>query len=323
MTTNSKANGFAIALQKYFLGLHGSRIKFIEKIIPAIVKASSVTLEKIACAFESEVQVSSTLRRIRRFVKKAPLTQDQMAIFVTNLLGITGPMTIAIDRTNWMFGSLPINIFMLSVKWKSKSIPLYWIMLDKEGNSNYHERIDLIQKLLNTFGPNCIASLTADREFIGRDWFEWLLNKDIPFDIRIKSNTQIDCNGQTIAVSELFRHMNPGQFRQHKKVYRIFGCDVYLSGGPAKGKKGEDDYFIIASDAYRPDADKRYGLRWRIEQLFKELKSNGFDLEQTHLAKPERLSTLLILLAIAYTWILKVGQHLADCKYPLTASHLF
>lgn len=111
-----------LLLCKSILGLHGSRIKFIEKIIPATVKAFSVTLEKIACAFESEVQVSSTLRRIRRFVKKAPLTQDQMAIFVTNLLGITRPMTIAIDRTNWMFGLVPINILMLSVKWKSKAI---------------------------------------------------------------------------------------------------------------------------------------------------------------------------------------------------------
>ena len=203
---------------------------------------------------------------------------------------------------------------MLSVQWRSKSIPLFWIMLDKEGNSNYRERIDLIKLFIDTFGIKAIASLTADREFIGYDWFEWLLNNEIPFDIRIKSNTQISHNGKTIAVRNLFRNLRRGQFRQHKKVYTIFGCDVYLGGGPAKNKNGEDDYFIIASNEYEPGADQRYSLRWKIEQLFKELKGSGFDLEKTHLANASRLSTLLILLAIAYAWILKVGQNLAEQK---------
>ena len=131
-TTNSKANGFAIALQKYFSGLHGSRLKFLEKIIPAIAKASSVTLHKIASAYSSSVEVDSTAKRIKRFLKAKPINQVQMAVFITSLLGIVGPMTLAIDRTNWMFGKTPINILMLSAKWKSKSIPLFWLMLDKE-----------------------------------------------------------------------------------------------------------------------------------------------------------------------------------------------
>ena len=279
-TTNSKANGFAIALQKYFSGLHGSRLKFLEKIIPAIAKASSVTLHKIASAYSSSVEVDSTAKRIKRFLKAKPINQVQMAVFITSLLGIVGPMTLAIDRTNWMFGKTPINILMLSAKWKSKSIPLFWLMLDKEGNSNYQERIDLLQLFIQTFGVRAIARLTGDREFIGYHWFEWLVNHDIPFDIRIKSNTQINQNGKEFAVKDLFVHLRRGQFRQPDKLYTIFGCDVYISGGLAKNKSGEDEYFIIASGKYEPGADKRYSLRWKIEQLFKELKSSGFDLEK-------------------------------------------
>ena len=36
--------------------------------------------------------------------------------------------------------------------------------------------------------------------------------------------------------------------------------------------------------------------------------------KKTHLANTTRLSMLLILIAIAYTWILKVGQNLAKKK---------
>ena len=33
-----------------------------------------------------------------------------------------------------------------------------------------------------------IAGLLADREFVGDDWFNWLLTEGIPFCIRIKGN---------------------------------------------------------------------------------------------------------------------------------------
>jgi hypothetical protein len=82
-------------------------------------------------------------------------------------------------------------------------------------------------------------------------------------------------------------------------------------------KKGEDDYFIIASYCGPAGAAKRYALRWRIEQLFKELKSSGFRLEDTHLTDPRRLGALLALLSIAYAWAVKVGRHVAKKRLNL------
>ena len=312
MTTNLQDNGFAIAVQKYFPGLHGARRKFLELVIPGMVKASSVTLSKIACAIGGSSQIDSIVRRLQRFLAVNPLDQQRVAFFIINMLGICGAMDIAIDRTNWKLGKVPINILMLSVRWKSKAVPLFWILLDKEGNSSQNERIDLLQLFLDTFSADLINSLTADREFIGRDWFEWLLNKEIPFYIRIKSNTEVARRGKTKAAKDLFKAVKPGRIRRKRGIFTVFGCDVHLSGGPAKDKKGEDDFFIIASSLDGPDAAKTYALRWRIEQLFKELKSSGFQLEETHLTKPDRLSALLALLAIAFCWILKVGQDQAE-----------
>ncbi len=41
-------------------------------------------------------------------------------------------------------------------------------MLEKRGNSNQEERIDLLERFVKLFGHKCIRSLTADREFIGK-----------------------------------------------------------------------------------------------------------------------------------------------------------
>lgn len=311
MTANLKGTGFEQALQAFFPELHGARRKFIEKMIPALVKASSMVLRRVASAFDTAALEDSVVRRIQRFLARKILEQQEQARFIVHLLGIESPMTIAIDRTNWKFGRKPINILMLSVQWRGKAIPLFWELLKKEGNSNQQERIDLLDLFVKTFGHTSIYNLTADREFIGHKWFNWLIEQRIPFDIRIKSNTLVSRKGKTCAARELFRNVKRGKVRRCNGLFTVYDTKVYLSGGLACNKKGQDDFFIIASYCGQDSARKRYALRWRIEQLFKELKSGGFCMEETHITDPKHLSRLLGLVAIAYCWIVKTGKLMA------------
>lgn len=59
---------------------------------------------------------------------------------------------------------------MLGVVHQGVAFPLLWRLLDKRGNSNSAERIDLMEKFLKYFGTHQVAYLTADREFLGRTW---------------------------------------------------------------------------------------------------------------------------------------------------------
>ncbi|QQS53705.1 MAG: transposase [Candidatus Competibacteraceae bacterium] len=47
-----------------------------------------------------------------------------------------------------------------------------------------------MNRFLTIFGPRMIACLFADREFIGIQWFGYLIENQIKFVIRIKKNTQ-------------------------------------------------------------------------------------------------------------------------------------
>jgi Transposase DDE domain len=53
-----------------------------------------------------------------------------------------------------------------------------------------------------------------------------------------------------------------------------------------------------------------YSLRWSIETLFADYKTRGFGLEDTHLQRPDRLSRLLLVLAIALYWATANGRSL-------------
>ena len=68
------------------------------------------------------------------------------------------------------------------------------------------------------------------------------------------------------------------------KPRRVYEQPVYLSAIRLK-----DGFLIIASNAQGQAALDAYKKRWGIEVLFANLKSRGFDLEETHLVHEERI----------------------------------
>ncbi len=90
-------------------------------------------------------------------------------------MGLAGkPWHLALDRTNYKFGRCHINILMLGVVHKKVCLQLFWVLLDKAGNSNAQERTNLMERLNKAFPDQSIASLSGDREFIGEWWMSWL-----------------------------------------------------------------------------------------------------------------------------------------------------
>lgn len=97
---------------------------------------------------------------------------------------------------------------MIGICYKGVLFPLYWKMLEKKGNSNTEERIELVKEFIGKFGAESIKYLAADREFIGQEWFKYLIKNNIDFRIRIKDNTLVqNRRGMTIAVCRLFSNL--------------------------------------------------------------------------------------------------------------------
>ena len=62
--------------------------------------------------------------------------------------------------------------------------------LQKPGNANTEERQHLLTQALAYLDPRSCC-LVADREFIGRDWFAFLLAQPIDFVTRLRGTTWI------------------------------------------------------------------------------------------------------------------------------------
>ncbi|MEK7224667.1 MAG: transposase, partial [Bacteroidota bacterium] len=80
-------------------------------------------------------------------------------------------------------------------------LPLHWIQLNKRGNSNLEDRKTVMQELMNqlvSFGKTIRGSiLLGDREFIGKDWFAYLLSEKISFVIRLREKMYFELQTYT------------------------------------------------------------------------------------------------------------------------------
>lgn len=179
-----------------------------------------------------------------------------------------------------------------------------FIELDKAGNSNTRERIDLLEKFDHVFGFHRIRSLMADREFIGEEWFKMLNKHKIPYYIRIKENSLIPWGKKSISAKNLFHHLTAKQARLMEK--EIYGDTVYFAG--TRSKAG-DLVIVITNKKLKTERIlAKYRDRWSIEELFRKLKTSGFHWENTHMKKSERLVTLLIILCFALLMAFLFGR---------------
>lgn len=114
--------------------------------------------------------------------------------------------------------------------YKGIAIPVYWILLNKKGHSNTRERIALMKRFISQFGKKRIIKLLADREFVGKKWFQWLKSEGINFAIRIKKNTKVtNSRGDVVQVQHLCRFLKVGETLVLNDARKILEVDVYLS----------------------------------------------------------------------------------------------
>lgn len=295
-----------VSILNGYFAWNKSRMECFASMLIALIKVRTVNLTEIACGFPSSAKQDSRYIRIKRFFREFQIDFSLVATWVIHCFGLSGQaLYLSMDRTNWCWGKKGINILMLSIVYKGIAIPLFWSLLSKKGNSNTPERIHMIQRFINQFGKSMIAGILADREFVGDDWFNWLLTEKIPFCIRIKGNViTSNARGLEVGIDALFYDLKPGEQRVLQNKRKLWNQQVYLSAL----RLPDMELLIVGTDHLMPDPIIHYARRWEIETLFSCLKGRGFNFEDTHMTQQERIEKLLVLLTIAFCWAYKTGE---------------
>ena len=288
-------------------------------LVTLIIQIGTVNLWRLAGHVDTKAQTLSVHRRLERFFQHIRLDGMIVAQLIVHIMGLSGkPWHLALDRTNWKFGRCHINILMLGIIHGKVCIPLFWVLLDKAGNSKAQERIDLMAELKKVFPEQPIASLSGDREFIGETWLNSLHEQGVPFVIRLKQNMLIWQKGYApVKLSIHAKYLKKGQVHRLKGLW-FLGRDEERETTPLRVsmirlKTGE--MLIVASNLIKNNKMlPLYRKRWGIETLFSCLKKRGLGLEDTHMINPDKLATLMAVLAIAFCLAYKTGLWAARLK---------
>ena len=190
-------------------------------------------------------------------------------------------------------------------------------MLDRAGNSGAKERIALIERFIAVFGKARIGLLLGDREFIGTEWLNYLIERDIPFVIRMRAGLRATtADGRSGTLDRLL--VGPGGRRRATVTLDVMaragatGPEVAAprrpARGPRTGHRRHQPPDLRALDAYRK--------RWAIESFFADAKTRGLNLEDTRLTAPRKLDLLVAILVIAIAWASATADRLLGRTAP-------
>lgn len=143
-------------------------------------------------------------------------------------------------------------------------------------------------------------TLLADREYIGRKWFNFLVNDlSLNFVIRIPQGDYKTDLGYLYG--QFIRDIKKGKTKAI--AIEIGGSTFLLIGTKNRNPENADDDLLILMTNLPNKKHKIiaiYGIRWQIECMFKCLKSNGFNMEELGFTNPNKVRLMLCIVIACY-----------------------
>ena len=195
------------------------------------------------------------------------------------------------------------EVLMVSVRLRERAIPLMWRVVKTQGEIGYEIQKELLDVVQSFIPSKAKVVLMGDRFYGTPDLINYCAAQGWDYRLRLKNNLLVEEKDQgEITTGELAR------------LHTKFVENVFLTKQKVKTnigfawESGHPEPWIIAMGA-KPSFYKTmdYGMRWGTENLFSDLKSRGFRLEDSQLKHASRLECLLLIMALALYWAVSTG----------------
>ncbi len=216
-------------------------------------------------------------------------------------------MIMALDRTQWKEN----NVLMVSVVYKKRALPIFWVLLEKDGSSNLVEQQKVLRPVIRLLKKYKLV-VVGDREFHSIELADWLQEQNVSFVLRQKQSTTFREKIRSFQpLSSITIHPGIRQFftdisLTQKTGFGRFNLAVYWKR-KYRGKQENEAWYLLTNLPDLKTAIKIYSQRFGIEAMFRDCKTGGYNLEGSK-ASPNRLVRLILLIALAMTSAWLHGQ---------------
>ena len=318
--------------QKWFkLNLNPTELILIEVLMKVVGLLSKATLGQIANNLPLPILADSRIKTMQRFLDSPNFCKEKIwwGIWMELITGywlVKEPIVLAIDRTSWR----KYNLLVVSWIVYGRAIPINWQSLDKLGSSNLDEQQSVIYPITCLL-PDYSFVLLGDREFCGcapvgfpdaksapsgsKHLATWLLKIGWGYCLRIKKSTYVHLDEQeSVTLNQLASHPGISIFLRgvditktaHKFPFNVAVHYPSVAGHPPSkehhGLPITEGWFLLTTLPDINSAVQAYATRFQIEEMFRDYKSYGFNLELTQLTG-SRFDTWFLLLTLVYSTV--------------------
>jgi hypothetical protein len=284
-------------------------------LINLLQNLKTVRLEEIGRRFPVPIQLRSRVKKIQRFLslKQFDIKSLWFPILIAWLKqewNLQETIYLVIDRSQWR----TINLLMVSIVYNQRAIPVYFTLLNRKGNSNLTQQQQVFLPVLELLKDYKITVL-GDREFCGVELGRWLLQEQkVNFSLRLKKNEYVELEEHVwFQLSDL--GLTPGMSLYYRgvKVTKTKGFGGFNLAAKWKrkyrGQCSKETWFILTNLTSLSAATDAYAKRMGIEEMFRDFKRGGYNLEITRVGD-RRLISLILLICLSYSLSTFIGQNI-------------
>ena len=293
-----------------------SRLKNMLLLIVGMFVAESVHLTKVARTLPIRAKKLSLSRRLRRLLSNPAIHPrtwyHPVATGLLQAASSGGHVRLIIDCSKVSAGH---QLLIVGIAYRRRALPLAWTWVRRpKGHSTTRKQLALLSYVQTLIPRGVQVSLVGDCEF-GRtllleylDWWGWDYALRQPCNHLVM--TKGDPNWRRLDSFDL----EPGTtiWIGHVVLTRD---SAYPTNLVLHWAIGEKEPWFLASNLPEPHAILRlYRLRMWLEEMFGDMKGNGFDLERSRLRHFLRLSRLTLAVCLLYVWLVATGEHVLECQ---------
>jgi len=286
-----------------------TRIRNFSWLLVGLYKSRSVHLSKVAENIPGKAYLPSLTRRLRRLLdNRAIQVRDWYEPIAKSIIErlAAGEIRLIIDGSKVGFGH---QLLMVAIAYRRRAIPLVWTWVKgSRGHSTVQKQLALLGYVRSLIPAGCSVLLVGDAEFgevaVQKQLAKWHWH----YVLRQKGRYLLRPKDQSYAVRLDSLVQKAGQSVWLASC-RLTAKYAYPVNFLAYWKPGEKDPWLLATNLENPLVTRiAYQRRMWIEEAFGDMKSNGFDLESTHLRHFSRLSRLTLAVVLLYVWLLTFGS---------------
>lgn len=275
-----------------------------------VIQAESCQQGAIARAVSGAEQVESTARRFRRWLENDAV--DLAAFFeawshwVVNSIG-TESVTLLVDETKVHDR---VGVMMVGLAWQGRCLPLAWRSYRANSQADYpaEGQVGMIRALLETvkagIGDTRSVLVLADRGIgCSPDLCRVVAALQWQYLFRVTCQTKVVTDDYDYTIAQ---QVQPGEVWSQTGI--VFKQRGRISAhARALWGVGYDQAWALVTNDDRLTGHEYARRNWQ-EQSFRDLKSGGWHWGDSRIRSPQHTTNLLVILAIAYTWMVALGS---------------